>query len=343
MIGVCLAMACVPPPDNGASPAGQPASIGCRDAERICPPGTQAFEDRCYVADDFDGPQPKPNATARDSICPSNGDSVAGHDGRAGHPMFGGGHVDRSGEMAAMMAGTDGGPDAGGILGQAGAAGSTGSAIMGGIDGTGPMAGLPSLAGVPTEAATCVERGGRCVEIAQATCDGQITDHVCPGNGSMACCFGDVSARSVGPECVVETACAMEGMTECSGGDTVRACERNPQTGCLAWSAPRLCAVGQRCIGMACAADNPDNSPPGCNDQCNPGQSQCAGNLVQLCGRDVNGCNVWSDARPCADGAGCANGQCPGGAGPCAGNPNACPQINLVQCIDAQLFRFCTQ
>ncbi|MEE2786055.1 MAG: hypothetical protein VX589_01875, partial [Myxococcota bacterium] len=158
-----------------------------------------------------------------------------------------------------------------------------------------------------------------------------------PGNGPM----GGGAATEAG--CSPDIACATEGLSECFGGDTVRTCERNAETGCIEWSAPTLCAVGQRCIGMACAADNPDSTPPGCNDQCSPGQSQCAGNDVQLCGRDQNGCNVWSDARACANGAACVNGQCPEGAGPCADNPNACFQINAVQCVSPQLFRFCTQ
>ena len=94
-------------------------------------------------------------------------------------------------------------------------------------------------------------------------------------------------------DCAMELACEMSGAKECFGQETSRTCARNPENGCIEWGNPQLCAVGQVCIEGECQ-DPGGAGGGGCNNECAPGQSQCAANgQVQLCGRDLDGCNVW--------------------------------------------------
>ena len=81
--------------------------------------------------------------------------------------------------------------------------------------------------------------------------------------GSTTASDGTTMGGSAATEagCSPDIACATEGVSECFGGDTVRTCERNADTGCIEWSAlpsvPWVNAVSARPAPLII----PTNSP----------------------------------------------------------------------------------
>ncbi len=105
------------------------------------------------------------------------------------------------------------------------------------------------------------------------------------------------------PNCIDECA---EGTTACLDDLTVGTCGNFDADVCLELGAPAACGTNERCEQGECV----DASAP-CVDECNSGESVCAGNAVQTCGQhDSDNCLDLGPSQPCAAGETCANGMC---------------------------------
>jgi hypothetical protein len=148
-------------------------------------------------------------------------------------------------------------------------------------------------------------------------------DRRCIGEGQFVECIVDAPCNAFGPpmgcgvseeagplvcsggQCGPSGSCAdqcREGEWTCLTGAQAQQCVRGGE-GCLDWSPPTDCAVGQICRGaVGCAA--------ACESECDVGETRCLDGGVQTCVAAPSGCATWSAISPCAAGSQCQNGQC---------------------------------
>ncbi|MBW2701787.1 MAG: hypothetical protein JRF33_13310 [Deltaproteobacteria bacterium] len=121
------------------------------------------------------------------------------------------------------------------------------------------------------------------------------------------------------------TLCATDGELQCnSGGTGILICGADAE-GCLVWSESSSCGARQAC-------DDSGAEPTCvCNDTCNTeNATQCAGDAVQTCTTDADGCLAWANTTNCADtNEACVNGACEGGT-TCTDGDTRC-EDNMVQ------------
>jgi len=162
-------------------------------------------------------------------------------------------------------------------------------------------------------------------------------------NGYSECVMsGQCSEWSAGMQCAQGQSCSggecqgsgemcrdtcRAGGTTCLDRSSLQRCEQQPN-GCLDYSAPEPCPLGQEC-----------SDPGGCADVCGPAQcrvdeERCFQGGVQICVEDRRGCAVWGAIRPCGAGLTCEQAACVDACMPeCALGDRRCEGGGYQTCV----------
>lgn len=149
-----------------------------------------------------------------------------------------------------------------------------------------------------------------------APTDPTTTDETDPEATETASDLETTDTEPEPPEC---TDACEAGRSVCSAGQITR-CES--ADGCLAWSQPTACAMGECATAESCE---------GCVDVCETSEALCEAGLFQSCQLGPNGCNVWSEPSPCEFGSCADDGSCR----PCqdeCDEPLACADGSTIAC-----------
>jgi hypothetical protein len=155
---------------------------------------------------------------------------------------------------------------------------------------------------------TCIQ-DGECTRLSDAIpCDG---DDVCSGGE----CTGECT-----DQCTV-------GDTQCSG-DLEQVCEVQV-SGCTDFSLPEACPGELTCTNGSCGGT--------CTDECpGDGDTRCAGDAVETCAEQTDGCLAWEAPVACPEELACTDGACV----PCTDGTMRCSAAgNVEECTDGTWYQ----
>ena len=117
-------------------------------------------------------------------------------------------------------------------------------------------------------------------------------------SGTMMGCGDSESDESSDPWDTCESECS-GGEVDCVDGGVSTCVEVN---GCEVWSQPTACGEGESCLDGQCQSQ--------CDEVCEIGDRECAGDDIRVCEYDATGCPGWSEPTSCGDEEVCSGGQC---------------------------------